>query len=63
MIIATYLADKTQSNKVFESQTLDQAKADVMWPSWLAAFNDDTQSLLTNITWTLVSRPKNRRIH
>ena len=63
MIIATHLADKTESNKVFESQTLDKAKADVMWPSWFAAFNDDTQSLLTNITWTLVSHPINRRIH
>lgn len=62
MFIATYLADGTQSNEAFEPQTLDQAKADFMWPSWLAAMNDKTQSLLTNTTWTLVPRPNNRRV-
>ena len=46
----------------FEPKNLRQAKHDRYWPKWFEGMKDEHGSLVNNKTWTLVARPKDRRV-
>ena len=47
---------------LFEPKSTKQAKGDIMWKEWLEAMALEYKSLADNKTWTLVTRPENRKV-
>jgi len=61
-LLCAYLGAALSLSEPFEPKSLKQAQEDFYWNKWLKAMTLENKSLNDNKTWTLVPRPKNRRV-
>ena len=61
-LLCAYLGAALSLSEPFEPKSVKQAQEDFYWNKWQEAMTLEKKSLNDNKTWTLVPRPKNRRV-
>ncbi len=62
MLLANLAENSKATNELYEPANYKKAIEDSAQENWLAAMQEEFQSLLENQTWTLVPAPAHRKV-